>query len=44
VTIDTNDLSPEESAQEIFLCLEREGFIGASSENGQTPVRVTGNQ
>jgi sulfate adenylyltransferase len=32
VTLDTSDLSPEEAAQEIFLHLEREGFIGA---NGQ---------
>ncbi len=32
VVIDTSDLSPEEAAQEIFLHLERQGFIGA---NGQ---------
>ena len=32
VTLDTNELTPEEAAQEIFLHLEREGFIGA---NGQ---------
>ncbi len=44
VTIDTSELSPEEAAQEIFLHLEREGFIGASSENGQGPIRVTGSQ
>ena len=30
VTLDTNDLMPEEAAQEIFLHLERQGFIGAS--------------
>jgi sulfate adenylyltransferase len=33
VTIDTSELSPEEAAQEIFLHLERQGFIGA---NGST--------
>ncbi len=34
VVIDTTDLTPEEAAHEIFLHLEREGFIGASlSEN-----------
>ena len=30
VTIDTSELSPEEAAQEIFLHLERQGFIGAN--------------
>lgn len=30
VTINTADLTPEESAQEIILHLEREGFIGAA--------------
>jgi len=30
VTLDTNDLTPEEAAQEIFLHLQREGFIGAN--------------
>ena len=30
VVIDTTKLSPEESAQEILLLLEREGYIGAS--------------
>ena len=34
VVIDTTDISPEEAAQEIFLHLERQGFVGASSENG----------
>jgi sulfate adenylyltransferase len=29
VVIDTSDLTPEEAAQEIFLHLEREGYIGA---------------
>jgi sulfate adenylyltransferase len=32
VVIDTTELSPEESSQEIILHLEREGFIGANSE------------
>ncbi len=32
VVIDTNEMSPEESAQEVFLYLEREGFIGGSNE------------
>jgi len=31
VAIDTNDMSPEEAAQEIFLHLERQGFIGVSA-------------
>jgi sulfate adenylyltransferase len=30
VTLDTSDLTPEEAAQEIFLHLERQGFIGAT--------------
>jgi len=29
VVSDTSDLTPEEVAQEIFLHLQREGFIGA---------------
>ena len=37
VVINTADLTPEESAQEIILHLEREGFIGA---NGQPPASV----
>ena len=32
VVIDTSDLTPEEAAQEVFLHLERKGFIGASEE------------
>lgn len=32
VVIDTNEMTPEESAQEVFLYLEREGFIGGNSE------------
>ena len=35
VVINTADLTPEESAQEIILHLEREGFIGT---NGQPAV------
>lgn len=35
VTIDTSDVTPEEAAQEVFLHLEREGYIGSSSENRQ---------
>ena len=34
VVIDTTDLSPEESAQEILLYLEREGYIGVNRQNG----------
>jgi sulfate adenylyltransferase len=30
VVIDTNDMAPEEAAQEIFLHLERQGFIGVN--------------
>ncbi len=33
VTIDTTELSPEESAQQIVLHLEREGFIGPGAAN-----------
>ncbi|MBV9179771.1 MAG: bifunctional sulfate adenylyltransferase/adenylylsulfate kinase [Acidobacteria bacterium] len=32
LTIDTTELSPEETAQEIILHLERQGFIGVSPE------------
>ncbi len=34
VVINTAELTPEEAAQEVFLHLEREGYIGASAENG----------
>ena len=30
VSIDTTDVSPEEAAQQVFLYLEREGYIGAA--------------
>ena len=33
VTINTGELSAEEAAQEIFLHLEREGFIGTAAES-----------
>ena len=33
VVIDTADLSPEESAQQIILHLEREGYIGGNGES-----------
>ncbi len=36
VVIDTGDLSPEEAAQEIFLHLEREGFIGVNNNAPQS--------
>jgi len=32
VVIDTTDLTPEEAAQEIFLHLQRQGFIGVDGE------------
>lgn len=32
VVIDTNEMSPEESSQEVFLHLEREGFIAGHNE------------
>jgi sulfate adenylyltransferase len=35
VVIDTTDLTPEEAAQEVFLHVEHEGYIGASRENGR---------
>ena len=33
VVIDTTDVTPEEAAQEIILHLEKEGYIGASSDS-----------
>ncbi len=36
IRIDTTELSPEEAAQQIFLHLEREGYIGASSQDRAT--------
>jgi sulfate adenylyltransferase len=40
VTIDTTDITPEEAAQEVFLHLEREGFIGASSQEGGRSIQI----
>lgn len=42
VSLDTTDITPEEAAQEIFLHLERQGFIGASSQDGQASIAVPG--
>lgn len=36
VVIDTTDRTPEEAAQEVFLHLERQGFIGANGEDIQS--------
>jgi sulfate adenylyltransferase len=36
VVIDTGDMTPEEAAQEIFLHLEQQGYIGPGSENGRS--------
>ncbi|MGH9325233.1 MAG: bifunctional sulfate adenylyltransferase/adenylylsulfate kinase [Terriglobia bacterium] len=33
IVIDTSDMTPEEAAQEVFLHLEREGYIGAGNED-----------
>ncbi|MGH9433095.1 MAG: bifunctional sulfate adenylyltransferase/adenylylsulfate kinase [Terriglobia bacterium] len=33
VTLNTAEMTPEEAAQEVFLHLEREGYIGSSSQN-----------
>jgi len=38
VVIDTSELSPEEAAQEIFLHLERQGFIGSNGSTDATSV------
>ena len=32
VVIDTSDITPDEAAQEVFLHLEREGYIGPRPE------------
>jgi sulfate adenylyltransferase len=34
LNIDTAELTPEEAAQQIFLRLEREGFVGAGRDSG----------
>ena len=36
VVIDTTDLTPEEAAQEIFLHLQRQGFVGVNGEHVRT--------
>jgi sulfate adenylyltransferase len=36
VVIDTGDMTPEEAAQEIFLHLEQQGYIGGVSEDGRS--------
>ncbi len=38
VAIDTTDVTPEEAAQEIFLHLERMGFIGMDEPNAPQPL------
>jgi sulfate adenylyltransferase len=40
VVIDTSELSPEEAAQEIFLHLERQGFIGSNGATDSSSVTV----
>jgi sulfate adenylyltransferase len=40
VVIDTSDLTPEEAAQEVFLHLEREGYIGPSGEGRKRSTEV----
>jgi sulfate adenylyltransferase len=34
VTLDTSEMTPGEAAQEIFLLLEREGYVGANGASG----------
>jgi hypothetical protein len=36
--IDTSDTTPEEAAQEIFLHLEREGYIGSETQDAASVV------
>jgi len=40
VVIDTSELSPEEAAQEIFLHLERQGFIGSNGSTDSPSVAM----
>ena len=42
VTIDTSEVSPEEAAQEVFLHLERQGFIGANASSDSTSAAASG--
>jgi sulfate adenylyltransferase len=37
IVIDTTDVAPEEAAQEIFLRLERQGYIGANDQERTGP-------
>ena len=32
VVIDTSDITPEEAAQQVYLFLEKEGYIGPATE------------
>jgi hypothetical protein len=43
VAIDTTDLRPEEAAQEVFLHLEKEGFIGVNRHGTMAAESATGN-
>jgi sulfate adenylyltransferase len=42
VVIDTTDLTPEEAAQEVFLHLENEGFIGVNGHGTMAPTSAAG--
>ncbi len=43
VVIDTTDLTPEEAAQEVFLHLEKEGFIGVNRHGTMAAESTAGN-
>ena len=43
VVIDTADLTPEEAAQEVFLHLQKEGFVGVNDHGGMAPASAAGN-
>jgi sulfate adenylyltransferase len=43
VVIDTTHLTPEEAAQEIFLHLEKDGFVGANGGGTMASAAVAGN-
>jgi sulfate adenylyltransferase len=40
VVVDTSELTPEEAAQEIFLHLERQGFIGSDGSTDSPSIAV----
>jgi len=42
VVIDTTQLTPEEAAQEIFLHLEKEGFVGANGQGTMASAAFAG--